>query len=277
MKKFTKIYIEITNSCNLSCSFCSESKRTKKTMTTKEFAHIINEIEPFTKSIYLHVKGEPFLNKNLDEFLTITDNTKLRVNITTNGTYLKDNVDLINRHSSIKKLNISIHADYNSEKIYQEIFNSVSEISTKITKIYRLWTLNENKLDAKSTKIVEKIIKYYNLSPEMVEKVKNDSNIKIAESIYVDKDNEFVWPRINNYQSTGFCHALKTHIAILVDGTVVPCCLDSEGIIALGNIFAESLIDIINSPRYQTLKKSFQDRKPSEKLCRSCTYKEKLN
>jgi radical SAM protein with 4Fe4S-binding SPASM domain len=127
-----------------------------------------------------------------------------------------------------------------------------------------------------SQKIVDKIKEYYNLSTETVNKIKNENNIKISSTIYVDKDNEFVWPTINNYKSNGFCYGLNTHIAILVDGTVVPCCLDSNGVINLGNIYKEDLKDIINSDRYQRLLKSFRDRKPCEELCKSCTFKEKL-
>lgn len=109
-----------------------------------------------------------------------------------------------------------------------------------------------------------------------MEKLKKDKNIKISSTIYVDKDNEFKWPQLSNNNSCGYCHALKTHIAILSDGTVVPCCLDAEGIINLGNIYTTSLEEIINSKRYQTLKKSFQDRNPSEQLCKSCTFKLKF-
>ena len=92
----------------------------------------------------------------------------------------------------------------------------------------------------------------------------------------MDKDNEFSWPEINDYKSNGYCYALKTQIAILSDGTVVPCCLDSNGQIELGNIFNNTLEEIISSERYQNLKKSFQDRKPCEELCKSCTFKERF-
>ena len=93
----------------------------------------------------------------------------------------------------------------------------------------------------------------------------------------MDKDNEFVWPSINNYKSNGYCYGLKTQIGILVDGTVVPCCLDSNGVIDLGNIYKQNLKEIINSEKYNNLKKSFQNRKPCEELCKSCTFKERLN
>ena len=109
-----------------------------------------------------------------------------------------------------------------------------------------------------------------------MDKIKNENNIKISSTIYVDKDNEFTWPEINTHKSCGYCYGLNTHIAILVDGTVVPCCLDSNGVINLGNIYKDNLEDIINSDRYQNLLKSFRDRKPCEELCKSCVFKERF-
>ena len=122
---------------------------------------------------------------------------------------------------------------------------------------------------------MERIKDYYNLSTETVDKIKNENNIKINPQIYVDKDNEFVWPTVNNHKSCGYCYALKTHIGVLSDGTVVPCCLDAEGIINLGNIYKQNLDEIINSDRFKKIQKSFQDRKPIEELCASCTFKQK--
>ena len=93
----------------------------------------------------------------------------------------------------------------------------------------------------------------------------------------MDKDNEFEWPDDKkDLKNDGFCMALKTQIAILVDGTVVPCCLDSNGKIPLGNIYTNSFESIVNSKKFMDLKKSFQDRKPIEKLCLNCTYKNRF-
>ena len=167
----------------------------------------------------------------------------------------------------------SLHCEHNLNNYEEEIFHSVEKLPKNMVVIYRLWTLKNSKLDEKSTKTVEKLKEYYHLSTETVEKLKTAKNIKISSTIYVDKDNEFAWPKITEEKTTGYCHALKTQIAILVDGTVVPCCLDSDGVIALGNIYKDTFEEIQKSARYQKLKQSFQDRKPCEKLCQSCTFK----
>ena len=276
MKKFKKIYIEITNICNLSCSFCSKVEKPRKMLSTSEFKTIVEKVKDYTDYIYLHVKWEPLTHPNIIELINIANEYNLKVNLTTNGVLFPKYAEELAKCENLSKINFSLHSENNIPNYCEKIFDSVNKLTNQ-TVIYRLWTLKENELDEKSTIIVDKIIKHYNLDKEFIEKVKTENNIKINSTTYVDKDNEFTWPKINNYQSNGYCYALKTQIAILSDGTVVPCCLDSNGQIELGNIFNNTLEEIMNSERYQNLKKSFQDRKPCEELCKSCTFKERFN
>lgn len=276
MKKYKKIYIEITNVCNLNCSFCSPVKRKRKFMSTSEFETILKKVNNYTDIIYLHVKGEPLIHPQIIEMIQLAEKYKLKVNITTNGVLFEKYSKELGKFNNISKINFSLHSENNKHNYLESIFNNINHLSNNTTIIYRLWTLKDGRLDKKSTNIVDKIKKHYKLSTEDVEKIIKERNIKIKSSIYVDKDNYFEWPHINKHNSRGYCHALKTHIAILVDGTVVPCCLDSNGIIELGNIYNQELDDIIKSQRYQNLRKSFQDRYPTERLCQSCTFKEKF-
>lgn len=276
-RKFKKVYIEITNICNLSCHFCSKVLRPPRSMTIKEFSHILEQIKPYTDNIYLHVKGEPLLHKRLPTFLKIAQDFDMKVNITTNGILFPKLVEELKECKALHKINFSLHCEQNIPNYEEKIFKSVEKLSPNTVVIYRLWTLQNKKLDEKSLKTVEKLTKYYNLSPGTVEKLKTENNVKISSTIYVDKDNEFEWPTTTTSKtSDGFCMALKTQIAILSDGTVVPCCLDSNGEIELGNIFKASFTKIINGKRCQDLKKSFQNHHPIEELCQKCTYKNRF-
>ena len=138
--------------------------------------------------------------------------------------------------------------------------------------------MNNGNFNKKSTEIVDRMIDYYKLSPQIVEKIIKENHIKIRENLYIDKSNEFIWPNLENdyLNEFGFCYALKDQLAILVDGTIVPCCLDSAGIINLGNIYKQTLEEIINSRRYQAMKEGFRNRKVTEELCKHCSFRESL-
>lgn len=245
-------------------------------MTKEDFETILEKIKDDTDYIYLHVKGEPLLHPQVIDFIKLAEKYQLKVNLTTNGTLFPKLSKELGTCSNLNKINFSLHSENQIPNYCEKIFENTKYLSPRTTVVYRLWTLKENVLDKKSTKIVNRIKKYYDLSKETVEKIKKENNIKILSTTYVDKDNEFIWPKVTTHKSCGYCYALKTHIAILVDGTVVPCCLDSNGKIELGNIFNQTLKEIMESQKYQTLKKSFQERKPSERLCQSCTFKERM-
>ena len=246
MKKFKRIYIEITNICNKNCSFCSISKRNKKSMTLDEFEHILKEIKPFTNYIYLHVKGEPLLHPNFKEILELCEKYKILVNITTNGTLLEKRVEDLIKFPIVRQLNISLHSFEDIKQIdyVKSILESVDKIENmrKLIVVYRFWALQNLKLSKENQEILDILVNYYKL----------------------DETDE------------GFCYGLSQQIAILSDGTVVPCCLDSEGIINLGNIFHTSFSDIVNSKRAVSMIHSFRNRKVAEELCRKCKYRRML-
>lgn len=276
-KMFNKIYVEITNHCNLSCSFCSSNILPKREMTVDEFKIIIDKIIHYTDTIYLHVKGEPLLHSRLDEILTICDNYKIKVNITTNGTLLSKKKDILLKHD-IHQINVSLHCENNFSNYFENVFKTCDELRIKTTIIYRIWTLKKLHLDKISTTIVHKIISHYNLSPEIVDKIMDEKNIKIANNIYIDKENEFVWPEVNNFKEDyGTCLGCRSHIAVLSNGNVVPCCLDSNSIITLGNLYQQELMDIVNSKLFKEIREGFQNHQIKYDLCKSCTYRKRFH
>ena len=276
-KRFKKIYVEITNNCNLNCSFCSEIKKPKKEMTIKEFETIINKIKKYTDYIYIHIKGEPLLHSKFDNILSICDDNNIFVNITTNGTLLKARKDILLKHKSVRQINISLHSENKIKNYFEDVFLVCKELSTNVFINYRLWALDNFKLDKESTIIVDKIIKSYNLSTEIVEKLKNDKNVTIDKNTFVNKNNLFIWPD----ESLGLnidakCYGLIDHIGILVDGTIVPCCLDSNGVINLGNIFKDDLEDVLESKLVKDMMQGFKNNKSICLLCKNCNFKDRF-
>lgn len=270
---FKKVYIEITNICNKNCSFCSKTNREKKEMSIEEFSHTLEEVQKVTDYIYLHVKGEPFLYSNIEKLINICDEKKIKVNITTNGTLLKKYKNLICSSTSIRQINISLHS-YNNKENLEDLFNTVDEIKekTNIYLVYRYWLGQKNFLENYA---IKNLLNHYKFTDKLIDKIMRESNIKIGNNLYINKDEEFIWPSLDNniYEEYGTCLGLKNHIAILSDGTVIPCCLDSEGIINLGNIFTESIESILEKKHTKDILKNFKDNKKIEELCRHCSFK----
>lgn len=200
------------------------------------------------------------------------------MNITTNGTLLKQRQNILANSKCIRQLNISLHSENEISTYFEDIFSAIRTFPELMYISYRLWTLENYKLDKKSTEVVNKIIKEYNLSPNVVEKLYKEKSVKIDFHTYVNKDNLFQWPTLEAVDKNhSFCYGLTTHIGILVDGTVVPCCLDGEGVIALGNIFHDSLETILNSERAKCLLEEFKNNKCSEELCEKCEFKNRFS
>lgn len=270
---FKSIYIEITNKCNLHCPFCSKYKREKDTLSSKEVEQILKKINNYTDYIHLHVLGEPLLHEELDEILSLASKYNKKVNITTNGTLLSNKLDIIQKHNkTIRQINISIHDIIHIYKNFSTIDNTVNEIinNSSIIVSYRLWNLGSNN---SSSNFITYLSQKYHID---YEELNQKLNIKIKNKLYLNKDYVFKWPSLDNdyYRETGKCYGTINHIAILSNGNVVPCCLDSQGIINLGNIFETNLENIIQSERFKKMKQNFQKGIKCETLCKKCNFSE---
>lgn len=255
--RFKRIYIEITNVCNLNCEFCLPHNRKPDFMSLEHFKNILAQIKPYTKYIYLHVKGEPLLHPEVDSFIKTAFDEGFEVNLTTNATLLSKHLDVT---KYLRQINISLHATNNLEivKVAKEINDCIIN--------FRVWNFSENK------EAIDLLEKEFEINIEKV------SNFKIRNNIFVSAQNKFEWPDINKNITSdkGYCHALKDQIAILVDGTTVPCCLDNNGDIPLGNIWQEGFNKIISSEKVTKMLEGFQNRTCVEELCKKCEFKKQF-
>ncbi|MBE5734909.1 MAG: radical SAM protein [Clostridiales bacterium] len=285
MRKFKLIYIEITNICNLNCSFCPKNSRPKKYMTIEEFDTITDEISPLTNTICLHLMGEPLLHPNIKEIFEICNKKNLNVYLTTNGTLLKKNLDLL-KSGCAKKISVSLHsfeANNNANSLddyLKDVLLSCKEISDNSPTYieFRLWneSSDKNAKNSLNKNIVEKINKTFgtNIASENLQ-----HNTRINDKIYISFAEIFEWPiNTENKEKNNikFCYGLRSHFGVLCDGTVVACCLDNEGKLALGNIFESKITDILNTARAQNIYKGFTDRNTTEEFCKTCTYANKF-
>jgi radical SAM protein with 4Fe4S-binding SPASM domain len=296
MKKFKRIYIEITNTCNLECNFCPKTTRALSFMKPEDFSYIIKEISPFTDYIYLHLLGEPLLHPELETILDISYANNIKVNLTTNGTLIKKVQDQLLSAKAIRQINYSLHS-FESNSYKDSLENYINDIldfimlskeKTSIINALRLWNLPGVSKDAEgdteaynkeNLKIYSLIAERFNISDNLKEELVRESGIKLTDRVYLNLSHRFDWPdkTISALSDSGFCYGLRDHIGILVDGTVVPCCLDNEGTITLGNIFREPLYEILNSQKATSIYEGFSKREVVEELCKRCGYRHRFN
>lgn len=287
MKRFKKIYIEITNVCNLSCEFCPVTKRKPQVMTIDTFEKILFNIKPFTDYIYFHVKGDPFLHPQLDKLLDLSQDYGFKVNLTTNGTLIDTVKNKIIHKKALRQINFSLHSfdaneiELSLENYLNAIISFSKEASEKnIIVSYRLWNLEEDIKSLKKNRLILNLLEdAFNLDYKIEKKLLESRGIKITKNIYLNAASRFQWPDkdLKYSDTTGFCYGLRDQSAILVDGTVVPCCLDGEGIINLGNVSEYTFKEIIESPRAQALYEGFSKRLVIEDLCKKCDYRRRFN
>lgn len=287
-KRFKKIYIEITNSCNLKCSFCPEGKRTKEFISIEMFEYIIKQIKEYTNLIALHVKGEPLLHPNLKEILRICKENEMLVNITTNATLLEKNLNLIIESGAVRQLNLSLHSitknentdKYNFENYINSVLKASKEIleKTDIIISYRLWNLENISENSENYHILNLLGSAFNVE-NLKEIAKKEMFVKLAENAFLNQDLEFVWPSFENeiISEHGTCWGLRNQVAILANGDVVPCCLDGDGEIELGNIFNSNFENIINSGYSKEFIKAFEENRIIHNLCKRCGFRSKFN
>ncbi|MDF2566887.1 MAG: Radical domain protein [Oscillospiraceae bacterium] len=276
MKRFKKAYIEITNVCNLDCSFCKKTKRAPGFLSLNQFEFIINQVRNVTEYIYLHLLGEPLLHPNLFEFLRISDDAGLKTSITTNGTLIKEQQKMLMDANNLYKISFSLHsfeASLNQQNIEDYIKDiccfskTISENQGTIC-VLRLWNLNSNQ------KIFSVVENFFGLKEPLKQHFTTKNSIKLGYNVFMETAQRFSWPTmdIDALTNKGFCYGLRDQIGIHCDGTVVPCCLDSEGDINLGNIFDDNLENIMNSDRARAIYDGFSNRQAVEPLCQRCGY-----
>ncbi|MBU4260257.1 MAG: SPASM domain-containing protein [Proteobacteria bacterium] len=289
MKKFKKIYIEITNHCNLSCSFCHKSNRPKAVMSPTVFADVVRQIRDHTDYLALHVLGEPLLHPQLGELLAICQHQGLRVNLTTNGTLLTRLQPVLFTSPALRQINISLHsvidqqisAGINVQDYLVDIFSFMWEAiaATQLFISLRLWNMTKEEDGTNSRRneyILKQLEAFFALPFRLADELTPGHGITLAPRVFLSQNQRFTWPHAaeTDLGNRGFCRGLRDHVAILVDGTVVPCCLDAEADINLGNILSQPLGEILAVNRANMMRQGFSNRLIVEQLCRRCSYRQ---
>lgn len=277
MKRFRKIYLEISNVCNLRCAFCPGTKRAKHIMTEAEFSTLLPRLRPYTDFLYFHLMGEPLLHPLLPRFLELAGEAGFKVILTTNGTLLQKQQEILLIAPALHKVNISLHAfeandlEVPFEQYLSDCFAFGKAAEGKVLTVFRLW--NNGGADAMNKQILEAMETAFP-KPWVTER----RGTRIGERVYLEYGDKFDWPDLTapDGGEVCFCYGLRDQIGVLCDGTVVPCCLDHEGDLSLGNLFREDLAAILEKPVSRGIYDGFSHKKAVMELCRRCGYAQRF-
>ncbi|AXX87660.1 radical SAM superfamily protein (SPASM domain) [Malaciobacter marinus] len=290
IKKFRKVHIEITNICNLKCSFCPPKIKPNATMNLEKFDELNCELKSYTKELAYHIVGDPLVLSNLNDYLNISKKHGLKVNITTTANNINKKHYEALSNTILKQINFSINS-YNAnshKKSLNEYLQAIIDFikyAQSINHEYfinlRIWNLDDTKSAKEfNKKVFDKINSEFESNIDIDDVYKNrPKNIRIARKIFFNFDDYFKWPSLdeNVISTKGFCYGLDSHFGILSSGEVVPCCLDQNAVINLGNINSSKLDDILKSKRVLDIQKGFKKNILIEELCQKCDYRKRFD
>ncbi len=286
--KFPKIYLEITNVCNLSCSFCRGTVRDKKFISVEDFRRYAAEARAFSDYLYLHVMGEPLVHPRLEEILDTAAALGFRICLTTNGTMLPERLALLeSRAPSLYKVSISLHAfEANTERRVGRDFHTYIEDCAESARrlgeagvivALRLWNVDNPEAavaaeNRRNGDVLSLLRSHFD-----GEWTPNRRGQKIGEGVYLEWGEKFDWPTADgtlpDRGPRSHCFAMKDHIAILCDGRVIPCCIDCDGVMPLGSLETQSLADILRGETAERFRQALADHRLDFPLCRHCNFK----
>jgi len=291
MAKLQKIHIEITNVCNLKCSFCPSVDRDARFMAPAAFEQVLLKVKDHSQWVCLHLMGEPTAHPQFAEIVERCHFYQKKVYLVTNGLLMPRHTALLQGQGFFHQINFSLQSYWDNfpdrdikpylESLLQ-VSNLVFQNEPHVYVNFRFWDRGHE--SEKSKQAIQYILEHYNLNLD-VERLlagehfdQNRKRFLLAPRHYLHFDQRFAWPSKQSnpdYGLRGRCQALKTHAGVLVDGTVVPCCLDSEGELALGHLLenqASSFSEILGGRRAQNLRHGFTQGRRLEDLCRHCDF-----
>ena len=243
-------------------------------MTSEEFTLAAKRLLPFADYLYFHLMGEPLLHPLLGKFLDIAGELGHKVIITTNGTLLSEAADTLCSAKALHKVSISLHCREANSVFpdgdgYLDTCFDFCEKAAKAGKIavMRLWNIGG--MSSENADILERMRARFKGEWKEIY-----SGYKLSERIFLEWGEKFDWPDTEAPEDgvRHSCYGLSDQIGVLCDGSVVPCCLDAEGAVLLGNIYDSELSDILSCKRAKALSRSFERYEPCEELCKRCGY-----
>lgn len=268
---YSRVYVEVTNVCNKNCSFCHGTHRAPRMMSFSEFSLVAEKLRPLTGYLYFHLMGEPLLHPELPRFISHASSLGFRCAVTTNGSLLDSRGDELIA-AGVYKVNVSLHRfaeEGETEAYLEKCFDFADRASEAgVLTVLRLWNGAGN--GGENAALIARLRERFAGSEWRF----GPRGARIRHKLHLEYGERFEWPDMSapDMGSDVFCYGLSDHFGILADGTIVPCCLDADGAVPLGNAFDGDIAAALQGERAVKMREGFKCRRASEELCRRCGY-----
>ncbi|MBQ6559524.1 MAG: radical SAM protein [Erysipelotrichaceae bacterium] len=267
-----RVYLEITDACNLNCPFCTYPKG-DSFMDLSDIEDHIRQIREFCNYIYLHILGEPLLHPDFEKILDLLDDLMMSLQLVTNGVLLKEHPDLL-KHDCLRKLSVSMHS-VNHMTVSDDYFKTIDRlVENDLGKNIELRFYAREQLDAHLQGYLKHLEETYGFK-----ETSKEGSYSLKNHVYVYFSELFQWPEIEApfVSEQGSCHGAIDMIAINVHHDVTLCCLDPKAYNSIGNLKEKELSKILSSENYLNYLNEFKQHRFSSELCKRCSYRTRFN
>jgi pyruvate-formate lyase-activating enzyme len=271
----TCIRIETTNACNLRCRMCPQSDKkpgvARGLMKVDLYRNIVDQIAAFPENhnalFYLHICGEPLLHKQSVEFIRYAADLGFKPILTTNATLLTTELTAKLLASGLSRIEFSF------EGVTPEIFET-TRLGAKYDVVHRniMDFLEQNRAAGKPVHTELVVVDL----PHVEARLLRDYCEKMrAHFDTVNLSGYFDWlGRVETvkYERSHYrgCAATDTDLNVLWDGRVVPCCMDVDGAMVIGDFTKQCYLEILADLRRHALRERLQCGQLKGLLCSQC-------
>lgn len=277
--------VELSNSCNHKCIFCTNPRmeRVKGTLDVKLYEKFITDAYNLgLREVGLYTTGEPFVVKNIDDYIKIAKDAGIEyIYITTNGALSTPDRLKSAISSGLNSIKFSVNAG--SRETYKLVhgaddFDKVIEHIKFVSK-YR----EENNIDIKL--MVSCVV------TDFLEKLDEKEKLKQIIFPYVD---EIAFSGVSGQMGQSLnqlsmiassmtekmpemgkakpCSMLWNRIHITHEGYLSLCCVDYENSLVYSDLNSESVEDAWCNSVIKNMRKKHQKQELDGTLCKNCLY-----
>ena len=220
------VYIEITNVCNLHCSFCpcgtaasnandadngfaadnSSTSANRTFMDSKLFETCSTGAQEIgATNVYFHVLGEPTLHPGFAHYVKKLEQTPLKLTLTTNGTTIERTGRQILASPAVRQVNFSTHAyaelpRETAERYLQNVLDFCSLAIIERPDLYinlRLWNVGADEASSWNSYMLKRIHETFGVDITPGHFCSRHKSFNITGRLYLHEDTRFEWPSID--------------------------------------------------------------------------------